>query len=318
MTFIFRKPGIKSAIRRFLEKARRPLDSDERKIQRVLLKAVEDIRDATKRAELRAALEAGNLEAALASIPFDAAQDALARLKSIYMGTFSTAAERAARSLRRRMLEAKGLRFDLLNPRSVDWIDRNAARLIREFGSSSQEAIRNLIRQAFDEGIPPRATARLIRQTGIGLTDRQSKAVLRFRDRLMRDAAEGRIRATQGQIAARVERYARKQLRRRTETIARTETMFANNAGQIELWNQAADKGLIDRSQAQLVWLTHFDERTCEICAPMDGMAIDMGGSFDVKVPGVDGSILREYTAMHPPAHPSCRCETILDPDGGR
>ena len=87
----------------------------------------------------------------------------------------------------------------------------------------------------------------------------------------------------------------------RAETIARTETMKASNAGQQEAWDQAVDAGLLTGSEQQ-VWIVTPDDRLCPICEPLDGQEQDLGGKFDTELGKVDG----------PPAHPRCRCTVGL------
>lgn len=87
----------------------------------------------------------------------------------------------------------------------------------------------------------------------------------------------------------------------RAETIARTETMRASNAGQQLAWDQAAMQGLLSGNE-QKEWIVTPDDRLCPICEPMDGVTVDLDESFDV-----DGEEIDE-----PPAHPNCRCTTGL------
>jgi SPP1 gp7 family putative phage head morphogenesis protein len=83
----------------------------------------------------------------------------------------------------------------------------------------------------------------------------------------------------------------------RSETIARTETMTAANAGQQEAWDQAVDKGLLTGTELQ-VWIVTPDDRLCPICEPLDGVTAGLDETFEVDGDAIDG----------PPAHPNCRC----------
>lgn len=69
----------------------------------------------------------------------------------------------------------------------------------------------------------------------------------------------------------------------RAKMIARTEIINAYNVGAKKRYEQA---GLTEK---EMVWITTFDERTCETCAGYDGMTIARTGEI-------------------PPAHPNCRC----------
>lgn len=83
----------------------------------------------------------------------------------------------------------------------------------------------------------------------------------------------------------------------RAESIARTETMTASNAGQQQLWDQAVEEGLLTGDEQQ-EWIVTPDDLLCPICAPMEGQKAPLDGTFEVDGEDIDG----------PPAHPRCRC----------
>ena len=76
-----------------------------------------------------------------------------------------------------------------------------------------------------------------------------------------------------------------KTAQRRSTLIARTETLRAHNEGRKVFYRQA---GI-----TKVRWLIADDERTCNICRPLDG-----------KVFGID-------EVEGPPKHCSCRCTTV-------
>jgi len=95
----------------------------------------------------------------------------------------------------------------------------------------------------------------------------------------------------------------------RTETIARTETLEANNFATLEAYKQS---GVVIGKE----WLTAFDERTCEWCKPMNTKVIDLDTNYFNKgdtFRGSDGGILKlDYKSiLHPPLHANCRCTLI-------
>lgn len=89
----------------------------------------------------------------------------------------------------------------------------------------------------------------------------------------------------------------------RAEVIARTETMRASNEGQIQLWDQATEAGLLTGDEKK-EWIVTPDDRLCPICEPLDGVQVERDGSFDTDAGRVD----------NPPAHPRCRCTIGLAP----
>lgn len=185
--------------------------------------------------------------------------------------------------------------FRQTNPFAVSAAARQAARFVSGVSSETRQAIRAVMTEAFKAQIPVREAAKLIRPV-IGLTKRQAKAVVRQRQA---DLAKG-LAAERAQ--ARANRYAEQLLKQRALMIARTETIAASTQGQITLWQEAKAQGLIP-PQAEAVWITTDDDRTCPICLAFDGQTQPIGTFFTVAEISVPG----------PPAHPNCRCALGLD-----
>ena len=80
----------------------------------------------------------------------------------------------------------------------------------------------------------------------------------------------------------------------RAEMIARTEVLRATNFATNEAYKQS---GIVKSKE----WLTALDERTCEICTPLDTKIVGVNESFNTSVGAVD----------FPPVHPRCRCTII-------
>lgn len=185
------------------------------------------------------------------------------------------------------------LAFDAQNPRAVRWLAENGARLVREVDRSTRETIAEIIARGFDDGSPPVEMAREIRDIGIGLTSRQMESVRSFRERLEDDGVAAET------VAKRAARYAKAQLHRRAETIARTETIGASAGGQQEAWEAAADAGLIDATETKREWIATDDDRLDPVCEQLDGEQVGLTEQFSAGV-------------MHPPQHPNCRCTVGL------
>lgn len=173
--------------------------------------------------------------------------------------------------------------FDVTNPEAVAWARRRSSQLVVEIDREAREALRIIIAEAFTEGIPPAVAARIIRNI-IGLTERDSRAVMRRQLALM---AEG---LSVARAAAKAQAYADTLHRARALTIARTETMAASNEGQQQLWGQAIQANMLP-STATKVWLT------ADPC-------IDCGAMESEEVPVMDVFSCGD----NPPLHPNCRC----------
>lgn len=187
--------------------------------------------------------------------------------------------------------------FNLQNPYSLPWIDRQAGRLIRDISEQTRLNIVGLIRSSFVDGLPPQQLARLIRAE-IGLLPKEANAVeRRFQNSL-----------TQGVPAARaqdmVDRYSTKLLNDRAERIARTETITAEAQGQLDSWRVARDEGLIV-SGTRRQWISgSADEGVCPICVSLHEVTVGMDEPWQTS----------RGPVMAPAAHPGCRCTVILLP----
>jgi SPP1 gp7 family putative phage head morphogenesis protein len=213
------------------------------------------------------------------------------------------------------------VRFDLLNPKALRWAEEHAAALVREVTEETRGAIRDAIARAFSEGLTADETARRIRSL-IGLTTRQALAVenyARFLDGVdvdnLSDADKERLRRgglranqfgtlrasgmSEEQVESLLEGYQARLIRERAETIARTETITAANAGQHELWRQALAHGWIGPATSRKWIATPGSDRTCSSCMALHGVVVGLDEPF----PG---------GLMHPTRHPRCRCATAL------
>lgn len=202
----------------------------------------------------------------------------------------ATAQEGADALQRNPQVRVRGL-FDVTNPRVSDWIREHSGARITAISEESRRAIRELIATGYERGMTAAQLGRAIRSS-IGLTPRQARAVANMRARMMADGIPAeRIDKVTG-------RYAERLLRQRAEVIARTEIIAAENAGQIELWQQQIDAGIIEAT-ALKEWIVTPDDRLCPECQDMDGQQVPVSASFV----GADDA---------PPLHPNCRCAIRL------
>ena len=208
---------------------------------------------------------------------------------------FRRGAQVGARPLRALGVQVRGpvsaLDLEATNPAAVQWARTHAGALV--LGSAEvRERVRQLIVRSQEQQIDVRQLARLIRDQ-VGLTPRQSQAVIAFRARLVEEGVEAEA------LMRRVTRYADAQRRMRALTIARTETIGALNQGQQELWRVAVRDGHIRPDLMQRVWITTPDERLEFQCEALEGKHVEIDEEF---APGV----------MAPPLHPNCRCAVGL------
>jgi len=236
----------------------------------------------------------------------DALPGELTRVLNASGQAAATAATRSSGGFR--AADRIGVSFKKTNPRAVAWAETRSATLVTRISEETRGAIREVVRSAFETGVPPKAAARLIRPL-IGLTERDAQAVINLRQRLLDSpgdlvyAGKTRIRvpregASEEFLGDKADEYADRLLNGRAVSIARTETIAASNEGQRELWLQAVDEGLLDENE-QREWITAGDDRLCPICESMDGQVRGLAEPFETP----DGE-----EVMGPPAHPMCRC----------
>lgn len=173
-------------------------------------------------------------------------------------------------------------------------------KLIRDVSNETKRAVRQLIFEAIRDGDAPRVVRDRLGRI-VGLSTRDALAVARLEESLP---------------PAALQRYADKALRRRGLLIARTETLRAGNLGRVEAWKAMERNRLIDTRRFRQVWMVTADDRLCPDCAPMDGMAVSLGGSFEQSERGVLPSAREPYagaTVEAPPLHPACRCTLVAE-----
>ena len=183
-------------------------------------------------------------------------------------------------------------RFDITNPLATEASGTITADLVRQVTRETKKSLRVVLKQAFEDRLPPAATARRIKPL-IGLHSRQAQAARNFRARLVASGLRADL------VDARASRYAAKLLRQRSYLIARTETIRALSAGQQAAWRTARDAGRIPKTSLQR-WSVVGDDRLCPICIALSGVKRKIGQQFP-------GGI------SHPPAHPACRCTLVLE-----
>jgi hypothetical protein len=241
------------------------------------------------------AWKSGNYNSVLKEMPWQNLHEDLDPAFKKISGSFEGAANYTIQSMPAPMQDT--LRFDAKNPFIRKWINERTGSLVQNIQSETQEIIQNAIVRTFTHAQDPRKVANQIRDH-IGLNERYSIALMNYREKLEQSGKHNI-----GQINNLTDAYYDRLLDARAMTIARTETRFASNQGQLAVWNQAANDGLIDRATSKKVW--YVDGAPCEICEPMDGIAVPLDGFWNLP----DGSVVDNPTD----AHPNCMCGMELE-----
>jgi SPP1 gp7 family putative phage head morphogenesis protein len=192
--------------------------------------------------------------------------------------------------------------FNRTNPYAIEFAQRRAAELIKSIDDLTRQSVHKIINEAFIEQIDYRATAKRIKNV-VGLHPKWADAVVKFEQReytrlVKQGLKEGAARIKAQSNAA---TYSDRLRGARANMIARTEINIAQNEGRMQGWNQAFEQGFIDPASLKM-WMTAKDERTCDVCGPMDGEIVPWDGLFSTgdKVPGR--------------VHPHCRCSMVILP----
>jgi 2'-5' RNA ligase len=183
-----------------------------------------------------------------------------------------------------------GMRFDAVNPLAVKYALEHAAELVTQITDETRKAIQILIARALSEGIPPKPLGKLLREV-IGLTERQGSALVDLRERLIDEGEDP------GDIDDEVSAKAGEWMNHRADVIAHSSSMRAANKGTELLWDQAVAEGQLTGNE-QREWVATIGERTCPLCAEMDGALTGLGEPWT----GPDG----EQYDIPQDAHPQC------------
>lgn len=293
-------------------------DAAESAMSRAVLVWLRSFTAASTRQSIQASFMGGGLQPRESS-PHD-----------VFVRTMSRGADFAIEALshkRIRKFQSIGatMSFTMTNDQVVAFLQSYTFGLITNISTEVIATLRTVLTSAVLQGISPREQSRVIEPL-IGLTSRQATAALNFRqgletgnyravlDRALRDRRYDstvlrQLRNGEGlsksQIDRMVERYTERSLRHRALMIARTETIRAANAGQVEAWRQAQTQGLLTGAE-RMHWIVATDERACPICKEIPRMnpnGVAIGGHFQTP-----NGIAR----MPPDPHPSCRCALSL------
>lgn len=231
-------------------------------------------------------------------------------------------------------LAGYGVAFDQVETEATEYQRNNQMRLIREMGGDALASVRVAILQGQTEGRNPRDVARDVRQF-IGLTERQTKAVMNYRqflETMDRQALERELRdrrfdstvyrsidtqkpLSPEQIDKFVNRYQERYLKLRSETIARTEALRAANAGAHLAYKQQIKAGFLPETALRRKWVYTHDARTREahrMIPYMNPTGVGLSEPFKTEF----GPIMYPGDPFADPANTiNCRCTVIHDID---
>lgn len=168
--------------------------------------------------------------------------------------------------------------FNVLNPRVRAALDTLESKILKDFGDTARETLRQHVQAGLDAGAHPRTIARGVRDV-VGLTPSQERAVRNFRNHLtkpkhrgaaldytLRDKRFDRLikngkPLTAPQVDKMVQAYQRRYIAHHANVVAHNTTLNAYRAGQHSSFQEAIDVGLVDESRAYKEWVTVGDDQ---------------------------------------------------------
>jgi SPP1 gp7 family putative phage head morphogenesis protein len=274
-----------------------PLTPDEKEVVQIINSATSDLSDASVSSAVKAAISTGNIEQVVDTFPWEATAFTLSQTVSAF--------KRAIKGDIGKGFPKTGFvgRFDYTDPRSTEYALKQSAKLVTNMTGQMKDRVREVVGRAFTENITVVDTARELRSF-INLTSRQEVTLSKFIDlnraRLMEEGLSGR--KLENRLNELVDRQYKKMVSQRSKVIARNEILEAENAGRMLGFEQSIEQGWASPVSMKR-WSTSTDERTCDICMPMNGMSVQWNQYFPNGV-------------YDPPAHIMCRCSiSLLEPD---
>lgn len=192
------------------------------------------------------------------------------------------------------------LSLDTIDDLSRRYAQTEAGQLITNITETQRATIREVLGDAFSGSLTKDQAARKIRQ-GIGLHPKWAQAVVNYEARqrnLPRPKGFSPARWEET-LQARVRRYHDRLLRRRSDIIARTEIITAENLGRYATWADSISRG-VNGADSRKEWAAG-PEACGKVCRRLAGEIVRWDQAFS------NGSIM-------PPGHPGCRCTAVLLP----
>lgn len=263
-----------------------------------IVRAFQRVRERIVSEALAQAVLTRNAEAVVEQVALTDLTNALADLQTKIAPVRSAAWENAtpkglSHPLLRETLGANALR----RPESLTAIARADLSRIQGITKETQEAIRQILAKGLENGTHPRTLARQIREQ-VGLTRQGASTVAKYRAKL---EGEGRKPAVVNRLVA---KKTDALIAKRAQVIAQTEVARARGEGQRMQWERMVADGILKPEEWRVEWVTAHDERTCPVCAPVDGQRVRIGEPF----------LTPAGPALNAPLHPLCRCITRLTP----
>lgn len=311
-----------------------------RQVAEAFFRALEDLRSGVELQRVSAALENGDIEAALEALHIEPA--AFAELPESIRQAYMEGGRTAVQGLPKRRPDGTALvvRFDGSNPEAERWLSSHSSELVTRISDEQRQTVRDRLVVGMQKGQNPRAVAldivgRVNRASGkreggiLGLTAPQAEFVQNARaelsepatmmqflarqrrdrrfDRTIAKAAREGVALPAPKLEQIVTAYSRRLLQLRGELVGKVEAFNALAEAKDQAYWQAVGDGKITASMVTIRWrhLPNLHPRLDHIA--MDGEFIKLGERFQLP----DGTSMR---FPHDPSAPvkhlaGCHCQ---------
>lgn len=174
-----------------------------------------------------------------------------------------------------------GVMFDVLSPKVIDAVRQLDSRVIKSLQDDVKDVVRAYVENGLRDGKSPREAARQLRSV-IGIAPSQEANAQKYEQKL-RDAGESETR-----IEKKLATYRRKAVNNNAATVARTAAIDSQKLGNRLSWDEAANKGLVDRALMDKTWRGVMDSRERPEHVAMQGQKVPFDQPFSngQMVPG--------------------------------
>ncbi|OWJ82713.1 phage minor head protein [Haematobacter massiliensis] len=294
---------------KFIRSMKKLMDDGDLRIEAAFLASIQGMVDEIVLAQVIAALDRGDIEAAVNAVDVDRA--AFAAFEEAIRGNYSAVGTETMKLMGKvRDMDGSAIvvRFDVRNERAEDWLNTKSSELITgNLVPEQRQTIRDVLTSGMERGDNPRTTAldmagRVVggkRQGGvIGLTGPQARTVNWVRDALSSGDEEAlrryltlkrRDKRLDRQVMKLIQsgkpanqelrdkvtgRLSDSYLKLRADVIARTESMASLNAAQEEAFAQALEKSGNSPQFVTREWSAARDKRTRDTHGAMHGQKV--------------------------------------------
>jgi hypothetical protein len=305
----------------------------DRRIETVFLDAIERLGNKINVEEIGRLLALNQVQAALTLVSEQLITTTLKPVGNEVSYSMMYAARETAAAIAAQA-NVRDAAFDSTTQDVVAELRNREERLIRGIAMQSLGSARVSILEGFRTNRDPYDIARDVKRN-IGLTQRQTQAVLNYRKSLQnreRDALQRQLRdrrfdgtvrraikgekpLTREQIDAMTERYRQRWRAHRAKTIAQNESIKAVNGGSWLAWQQLVREGVIPEEAVRRKWVYIHDSRVRDSHRAIPSMNPE-GVGMNEKFITPDGPLLYPGDPSAPPeATINCRCSVAYEID---